>query len=66
MIDDPVDPVELDDLPACPFGDENRKKKVNSKKKGNRWELQVCKLLGDAFDDEFRRVPMSGLFCGGP
>jgi len=55
--------IDLDDIPDSPF--DKDKKKINSKKKGNRWELQVCKTLGSAFDDEFRRVPMSGSFTGG-
>jgi hypothetical protein len=54
--------LDLDDVPESSF--ETEKKKINSKKKGNRWELQTCKMLGSAFDDEFRRVPMSGLICG--
>jgi hypothetical protein len=57
------DDLNLDDVPESPF--EKDKKKINSKKKGNRWELQTCKMFGSAFDDEFRRVPMSGGFVGG-
>jgi hypothetical protein len=59
------DDIDLDDVPESPFDNEKNKKRINSKKKGNRWELQVCKILGSAFDDEFRRVPMSGGFVGG-
>jgi hypothetical protein len=41
------------------------KKRVNSKAKGNRWELELSKILSDAFGGEFRRVPQSGGFMGG-
>lgn len=54
--------IDLNDIPESDF--ELPKKRINSKKKGNRWELQVCKILGSAFNDEFRRVPMSGGFSG--
>jgi hypothetical protein len=56
--------VDLFDIPDSPLENDKNKKRINSKKKGNRWELQICKLLGSAFDDEFRRVPMSGGFIG--
>lgn len=58
-----MDNIDLEDIPEAPF--ELGKKKINSKKKGNRWELQVCKMFGSAFNDEFRRVPLSGGFVGG-
>jgi hypothetical protein len=35
---------------------------VNSKKKGNRVELQMAKILTDRFGQTFKRVPMSGAF----
>ena len=38
----------------------NEKKKVNGKSKGNRTELNLCKLLGKQFDDEFSKAPGSG------
>lgn len=33
---------------------------VNSKKKGNAFENQVCHILRERFNDEFSRVPASG------
>jgi hypothetical protein len=38
---------------------------TNSKKKGNRWELDVAHLFTENFEGEFRRVPQSGAFFGG-
>lgn len=56
----------LDDIPDNPFDDEpHKKKRVNSKKKGNRWELKIAKDLSSRYHDEFRRVPQSGGFVGG-
>lgn len=34
--------------------------RVNSKKKGNRGELAICKLLSEHFGEKFNRVPASG------
>lgn len=45
--------------------DVNKKKKVNSKKKGNREELKIVNELSQMFNDTFRRVPSSGAFTGG-
>lgn len=57
---------DLDEIPNSPFEDEpHKKKRVNSKKKGNRWELQIAKELSKRYHDEFRRVPQSGGFVGG-
>ena len=42
-----------------------KKKRVNSKKKGNRYELQIANELTSLFDDTFRRNPNSGAFFGG-
>jgi hypothetical protein len=42
------------------FGVVHRAKKINSKVKGNRNELEVTKLLSDWTGHEFTRVPMSG------
>ncbi|HUS48912.1 MAG TPA: hypothetical protein VMZ91_02000 [Candidatus Paceibacterota bacterium] len=36
------------------------KKRINSKKKGNRVELEFSKVLSDRFNKTFKRVPMSG------
>jgi hypothetical protein len=36
------------------------KKKVDGKAKGNRTELQLCKLLSDHFGEEFSKAPGSG------
>ena len=36
--------------------------KINSKKKGNRVELEMAKILTKRFDKTFKRVPMSGAF----
>lgn len=38
------------------------KKKINSKKKGNRIELEFSKILSERFNKIFKRVPMSGAF----
>lgn len=37
-----------------------KKKKINSKSKGNRVELELSKILTERFNKEFKRVPMSG------
>jgi len=37
-------------------------KKVNGKKKGNRVELDLSKILSERFNRTFKRVPMSGAF----
>jgi hypothetical protein len=42
------------------FGTVHRTKKINSKVKGNRNELEVTKLLQQWTGHEFTRVPMSG------
>jgi len=34
--------------------------RINSKKKGNRGELIICKILSDHFGETFNRVPASG------
>jgi hypothetical protein len=36
-----------------------------SKNKGKGFEREVCKLLGELYDDNFERVPHSGAFVGG-
>ena len=41
------------------------KNKINSKKKGNRGELECVKLLTEALGDGFARVPSSGAWGGG-
>jgi hypothetical protein len=57
---------DLDDIPESPFSKEPpKKKRKNSKAKGNRWENQLCKELTARCHDEFRRVPQSGGFMGG-
>jgi len=38
---------------------------INSKKKGNKWELDISHLFSEHFKDEFRRVPQSGAVFGG-
>lgn len=38
----------------------NKKKKIDSKAKGNRTELQLCKLLTAHFSEEFSKAPGSG------
>lgn len=55
---------DLDDLPEDDIMEE-KKKKVNGKKKGNRFELEVAKDLSSRFKDTFRRVPQSGAIVGG-
>jgi len=37
--------------------------KINSKKKGNRVELELAKKLTERFGQEFKRVPMSGAWA---
>jgi len=49
--------IEVDDLFG---GDENPKKKVNGKRKGNRVELELCKKLSEHFGDTFSRAVGSG------
>jgi len=53
-----MDNLEIDDI----FGDsdEDPKKKVNGKKKGNRVELELCKKLTKHFGDTFSRSVGSG------
>ena len=61
-----MEDFNLDDIPESPFSrNPNKKKRINSKKKGNRWELKLAKELSAKFHDEFRRVPQSGGFVGG-
>lgn len=36
------------------------KKKINSKKKGNRIELDLARILSERFNRKFKRAPMSG------
>lgn len=36
-----------------------------SKNKGKGFEREVCKILGELYDDNFERVPHSGAFVGG-
>lgn len=36
-----------------------------SKNKGKTFERELCKLLGDMYNDNFERVPYSGAFTGG-
>jgi hypothetical protein len=38
---------------------------VNGKKKGNAYERSIANLFSEEFDDNFKRVPMSGAFTGG-
>jgi len=37
-----------------------KKKRINSKQKGSRTELDLAKILSERFNREFKRVPMSG------
>ena len=55
---------DLDDIPEDNIMNES-KKRVNGKKKGNRYELEVAKDLSSRYDDTFRRVPQSGAIVGG-
>lgn len=41
------------------------KKRINSKKKGNRFELMTAKDFSSRFKDTFKRVPQSGAIVGG-
>jgi hypothetical protein len=54
----PFEPEIEDILGAGP----TTKKRVNSKAKGNRSELKICKLLTEHFGEPFNRVPSSGAF----
>lgn len=38
---------------------------TKSKNKGKSFERDVCKILGDLYNDNFERVPNSGAFVGG-
>lgn len=40
-------------------------KRKNSKQKGNRGELELCKILEKHFGQTFKRVPQSGAHVGG-
>lgn len=43
-----------------------KKKRINSKQKGNTNEREFAKILNDRFgENKFRRTPMSGAFVGG-
>lgn len=49
--------------PQCNGTGEFKRKKINGKKKGNRGELKVCKILTDKLKmGKFNRVPSSGAF----
>jgi hypothetical protein len=52
------DELEIDDLAF--LAENSQKKKVNSKKKGNRGELTLTKILGDHFGQTFSRSLGSG------
>lgn len=49
--------LQIDDILA---NNVKTKKKVNGKKKGNRVELKLCKVLTEHFDEEFSRSVGSG------
>lgn len=36
-----------------------------AKQKGNSWEREICKFLGDTLGGNFQRVPNSGAYIGG-
>jgi hypothetical protein len=55
------DEVKIDDI-IDDFEKRNYKKKFNSKKKGSRGELKICKILSNHFHKNFNRVPHSGAF----
>ncbi len=59
--------LKIDEIPCDTLGvgDPDKKKRVNSKKKGNREELKISHELSDIFGFTFRRVPSSGAFTGG-
>lgn len=43
-----------------------KKKRINSKQKGNTNEREFAKIMNDRFgENKFRRTPMSGAFTGG-
>jgi hypothetical protein len=42
-----------------------KRKKSPSKQKGNRWERELAKFLGDTLGGSFMRCPQSGAFVGG-
>jgi hypothetical protein len=52
------DELEIDDLAF--LAEKSTKKKVNSKKKGNRGELELTKILSDRFGKTFSRSVGSG------
>ncbi len=65
-----IQDIDLDDLPEDEVSNNlSRPKRKNSKKKGNRFELQIANDLTKQFQDilgaTFRRVPQSGAMFGG-
>lgn len=54
------DDLEIDDILSRMKNDGPRRKKVNGKRKGNRVELELCKLLTDEFEVDFSRSVGSG------
>lgn len=37
----------------------------SAKQKGNSWEREICKFLGETLGGNFQRVPNSGAYIGG-
>lgn len=54
--------TEIEDIFQNLEKSENRKKRVNSIRKGNRGESKICKILSKHFDAPFSRTPGSGMF----
>jgi len=56
------DEIQVDDIFQRLDEKQARKKKINSKAKGDRGELKACKILTDFFGIKFNKVPRSGGF----
>ena len=56
------DEIQVDDIFQQLDEKQARKKKINSKAKGDRGELKACKILTDFFGIKFNKVPRSGGF----
>jgi hypothetical protein len=55
---------ENDDFDLSPLKEKLKKKRINSRKKGNTFELKICKILNEKFNTtEFCRSPGSGAFA---
>ncbi len=56
------DEIQIDDIFQKLDDKKIRKKRINSKRKGNSSELKICKILSERFNKSFSRSPNSGAF----